>query len=71
MFDNWNKIYFERNYPLEINKVLAQNPPANAKTLLKFADSNSGLHFDENGEQRPDKYAAYCWIHNYDEKQYI
>ena len=71
LFDQYNNINFQRNYRLEINKALVQNPSANAKTLLEIANSNTGLNFDENGERRSDEYAAYCGIHNYDEKQYI
>ena len=71
MFDQYINISFQRNYRLEINKALAQNPSANAKTLMEIADSNTGLNFDENGERRPDEYATYSGIHNYNEKQYI
>ena len=39
--------------------------------IIENADSNSGLNFDENGERRPDEYAAYRAIHNYDKIQYI
>ena len=39
--------------------------------LLEIADTNSGLNFDENGDRRSDEFAAYCGIHNNDEKQYI
>ena len=71
MFYTLNNIDFQRTDRLEINKALAQNPSATAKTLLEIADTNSGLNFDENGDRRPDEYAAYCGIHIYDEKQYI
>ena len=71
MFYTLNKINFLRNYRSEINKALAQNPSAFAKTILEISDTNSGLNFDENGDRRPDEYAAYCGIHIYDERQYI
>ena len=50
---------------------MAQKPSAIAKSLLEIADTNFGLNFDENGDRRPEEYAAYCGIHNDDEKQYI
>ena len=68
LFDQYNDINFQRSYRLETNKALAQNPSANAKTLMEIANSNTGLNFDQNGERSPDEYAAYCGIHNYDEK---
>ena len=64
MFYTLNNIDFQRTYRLEINKALAQNPSATTKTLLEIADTNSGLNFDENGDRRPDKYAAYWGIQN-------